>query len=198
MEIITAFFQEVLKHSSVQHIDCVTNNAALDEVISHYFSFLPTVNSDDPRVHYHSQESQTWLKTIAANTFDLIIYSQPLETDLHKFFQPYYLAMREQGIFVFPWLSSLFHLDSLKSLVQMIPLAGFHDWQTLHFPQPSYSMGWRTTVLAMKCNRMKRIREKDVFNRHFSTRYYNFDTHKAALAIPEFMRETLEKAEECD
>ena len=30
--------------------------------------------------------------------------------------------------------------------------------------------------------------EKDIFNKSFSTRFYNLDVHKAAFALPEFMR----------
>jgi hypothetical protein len=47
-------------------------------------------------------------------------------------------------------------------------------------------------MMATKCPIFPRIREKDIYNKTFVTRYYNFDTHKAACVLPEFVKEVSE------
>ena len=49
--------------------------------------------------------------------------------------------------------------------------------------------------MATKRAAFKRVREKEIFNRPFTTRYYNYDVHKAALVLPEFMRSELESVD---
>jgi len=183
---------EVLKHSCVTQVHCINDNTQLEEAVSQYFPSLVQAKSD-PRVQYHFIDPQTWAKACIAETIDIVILGQHSDTCLREHYQYFYSALREDGILVQPCQSSFLHLHTLKPLFQNIQLAGFHDWQTLNFPQPSYPTGWRTTMMAMKRPTINRIREKDVFNRNFSTRYYNFDTHKAALALPEFMREEFDK-----
>jgi len=58
----------------------------------------------------------------------------------------------------------------------------------MNFAVPS---GSRTAIMAIKTGTFKRIREKDIYNKPFATKFYNFDMHKAALALPEFVREEL-------
>ncbi len=182
--------QEVLKHTSVVQVCCVTENSHLDEVVSHYFSKLSQTKTD-ARVQALYANPETWIKDCEAEAFDIIIRNQISYDCLPEQYHHFYLALRANGIFIQPGPSSFLQPNTLKPIVQHIQLAGFDDWQTLNFPQPSYPTGWRTAMMAIKCPEVKRIREKDIFNRNFTTRYYNFDTHKAALALPEFMREEL-------
>ena len=74
---------------------------------------------------------------------------------------------------------------------QSILSAGFFDVLPLHFPEPGFTSGWRAAMMAMKQGTIKRPREKDIFNKAFTTRYYNLDVHRAAFALPEFMRKEL-------
>jgi spermidine synthase len=178
--------QEVLKHPSVTEVHCINDDTELDEAVSHYFAAFIQEKSD-ARIYYHLVNPDNWLKDCKACKFDIIIQNQADSLPLS--YQLFYLALRDNGMLIHPCYTSFLHLHTLKPLFQTIELAGFHDWQTLHFPQPSYPTGMRIAMLAMKEMSVKRIREKEVFNRQFTTRYYNFDTHKAALAIPQFMRE---------
>jgi spermidine synthase len=45
--------------------------------------------------------------------------------------------------------------------------------------------------MARKGADLSSFRERGAATRQFPTRYYNADIHKAALAMPEFMREAL-------
>jgi spermidine synthase len=82
-------------------------------------------------------------------------------------------------------------VDNFKRLYQSLKDSGFDDLHVLHFPQPTQPLGSCTAILANRQGAFKRIREKDIFNKAFTTRYYNFDMHRAAMALPPFTRDAL-------
>ena len=69
--------------------------------------------------------------------------------------------------------------------------AGFQAVRTLTFPQPCYPTGWWSATLARKGADLSDFRERGAQAKQFHTRYYNAEIHKAALCMPEFMREEL-------
>ncbi len=182
--------EEILKHTKVEKVYCVIENHCLEEIMSTYFSsFLKT--KEDPRVSYHVTQVAPWLAQHEEETFDIIIDDQQTE----DFLIPYYRVLHHDGILVKPCQSTLMQPHLLKIFFQHIKQVGFQNARILNFPQPSYPLGYRMIIMARKQFIFQRIREKDIFNKSFQTRYYNFDTHKAALALPEFMRDELEKVE---
>jgi spermidine synthase len=82
--------------------------------------------------------------------------------------------------------SPLIHRDLLRTMYSRMKTAGFAWSRTLFFPQPVYPSGWWTATMAAKEKRVDGFRESDARNRAFTTRYYNADIHRGALAIPEF------------
>ena len=81
------------------------------------------------------------------------------------------------------------HLDLIKQMRSAMHMAGFHSTKTLTFPQPLYPTGWWSCTMARKGADLAGFRERGAATKQFPTRYYNVDIHKAALALPEFMRE---------
>lgn len=183
--------QEVLKHASVQEVICITEHNQLDEAITRFFSHLYQSKQDE-RVKYVCADSATWLSQCHPDEFDIIIRNQQSDPGITEHYKTHFHALQSDGILVEPCQSSLLHLQKLKVIYQNIKGAGFNAWQTLNFPQPSYPSGLRTVMMATKRPAFKRVREKDIYNRPFTTRFYNFDIHKAALVLPEFVREELE------
>lgn len=183
---------EVLKHPSVQEVTCIAAHNHLDEAVARYFSPLLSTRQD-ARVTMHFVDTQDGLSLCQPDTFDVLIHTSHDHAMLQENFQRYQQVLHTDGILVQPCAASLLQLNTLKPIFQNMAQAGFHDRQTLNFPQPSYPMGWRTVLMATKQPRFQRIREKDIYNRAFTTRYYNFDTHKAALVLPEFARVENEK-----
>lgn len=177
--------QEVIKHPTIQKIDCINNNRIQDEIIAEYF---PYQQQPDSRITYHTQSPQEWLTQCKENDYDIIIQTEPSE----EFLENYAHLLPVDGLLIYPCLSSILHFKKGKSLYQPIKQAGFNAWQLLNFPQPSYQTGWRTVVMSAKRAGFPRIREKAIFNRPFTTRYYNYDVHKAALVLPEFLRKEWE------
>lgn len=182
---------EVLKHPSIKQVLCVSDNNQLDEAISQYFSHLYPSTYDD-RVEHLCAEPFEWLSQCKDNEFDIIIQNQQIEDIQEELYQNKYHLLRPNGILVAPCFSSMLYLNKLKIIQQNIKNAGFNDWQILNFPQPSYPSGLRTIMMTTKQRVFERVREKDIYNRPFTTRYYNFDVHKAALVLPEFMRRELD------
>lgn len=156
--------QEVLKHPSVKQIWHI--NAK--EVVS---------KNEDARVTYCNDQK------FAAGSLDAIIIADQPALDFHH----YFTELHSDGILI-QLCNSPFQLANLIMIRNQLKKAGFHDIQLLQFPQPSFTSGWRSAMMAIKHGTIRRPREKDIYNKTFTTQYYNLDVHRAAFALPEFMR----------
>ena len=87
--------------------------------------------------------------------------------------------------------SPLAHIGLIKAMRAAMRTAGFQAVRTLTFPQPCYPTGWWSATLARKGADLSDFRERGAQTKRFETRYYNAEIHKAALSLPEFMREEL-------
>lgn len=182
---------EIQKHERVSEILCVNDNALIDQALEKHFK-KSAGTENDSRIKHFETDILEWLSNCDNNHIDLIFSTVP---DAHfnvAHLKHYYRILKTDGIFVQPAQHSLFDIHELKPIYSNILQAGFADWQLVNFPQPSHPGGWRTTILSTKRLTFNRLREKDIYNRNFKTRYYNFDVHKAALVLPEFVRDALE------
>lgn len=155
---------EVLKHSSVKQI-------------WHLASKQISQKKDDTRITYCDD------KKFEPASLDAIIIADKPEMDFHR----YFTNLHADGILI-QLCESPFQLANLITIRREMKAAGFHDIQLLQFPQPSFTSGWRSAIMAIKNGTIRRPREKDIFNKSFATQYYNLDVHRAAFALPEFMR----------
>lgn len=166
--------EEVLKHSNLTEIWSIDKQHSLSSI--------------HEKVTVHIGNPEQWITRIPPNSFDILIVNAPLADT--PFLHHCFLALTAEGILV-QQSHSPFESTALRSEHDQFKAAGFNDIHPLHFPLPSYPSGWRMAWLATKRSVLRRASEKAVFNKTFKTRYYNFDVHKAALALPEFMREEL-------
>jgi spermidine synthase len=166
--------QECLKHADIQEIFYITATASICE---------------DKRVTMHVVDSTDWLRSQPPGSIDLIITTEPANLT-EKNYSTYLQALHVEGMLVLQ-TESAFNLLTIKTIFNDLKKCGFSDSHILHFPQPSFPSGWRAAIMAVKQGMFRRIREKDIFNKNFTTRYYNYDVHKAALVMPEFMRDEL-------
>jgi spermidine synthase len=135
-----------------------------------------------------TQPIDTWIKSTEPESTDILIVGVDAKPE---HFKSLFSILKTDGILVQKAYSP-FHVSELKQLQQELSHANFPDIHFLSFPQPHFTSGWRTAIIAKKHGHFRRIREKDIYNKSFTTRYYNFDIHKASLVLPEFMREELE------
>jgi spermidine synthase len=105
------------------------------------------------------------------------------------FYQSCLRALRSGGILVQQSESPLVHMNILAPMRASMKGAGFGSVRTLLFPQPAYPTGWWSCTMARKGADLSTFRERGAANKPFATRYYNVDIHKAAMALPEFVRE---------
>lgn len=153
--------------------------------IWHIVSHKNNLPVTDARVKSFLGDVNVWIKKQPCNELDVLIIAEPPKPEK---FDIYVEMLQPEGILIQQG-DSPFQSQSLKTLLQRTSASGFQDAQIIHFPEPHNSPGWRSAIMAIKQGTFRRVREKDIFNKTFPTRYYNFDMHKAALAIPEFMRE---------
>jgi spermidine synthase len=166
---------EILKHRTVTHV-------------FHLIQHPAKANIQDNRVDFLVGDSDKWMASAAKDSLDILIIAQDKTP---ASFETCFNLLHNEGILL-QQSQSLFDIQTHKLLQTNIKNVGFTDIHFLSFPQPHFSSGWRTVLLAKKSGNIKRAREKDIFNKSFSTHYYNFDIHKASLVLPEFMRQALE------
>jgi spermidine synthase len=187
-------------HPNLRNVALIANNNAglLREILKHQ-----NINSiwqekksapdlHDRRINLFAENISDWLQNMPASTLDAIIIGDV--SDSKDFsaanYQQIFAVLNADGIFI-QQTHSWFDTQEVRQVYQALQKAGFQDLQILNFPQPHLPAGSRTAIMAVKNGTFKRIREKDIFNKNFTTKFYNFDMHKAALALPEFVREEL-------
>lgn len=158
---------EVIKHTRVQCIHYITKNNI-------------TLSESRPNIHHTIEDPSIWLKK-DKQPVDIIINLNTMNFD-HA--QHFYKILKPHGILL-QLCDLLVQTDLLKKFAEYCQKVGFKDLQILHFPQ---SYGSKSALMALKQGAFKRLREKEIFNKNFDTYYYNFDMHKAAIALPEFLK----------
>ncbi|MHB1949092.1 MAG: spermine/spermidine synthase domain-containing protein [Gammaproteobacteria bacterium] len=202
LEHSTTIYQEMLTHPILfshlcpQRVAIIgdENNGILDEVLKHdtvtevwHISKNDRNTSTDERVKFKEMNTLDWIHTVTHEYFDVFIVTEKSSAEM---FTAYFNTLNHDGVLI-QLSGSPFQVNDLKIIQKQLLSAGFRDVLTLSFPQPSYPTGSRCALLAKKTHIFKKIREKDIFNKTFITRFYNFDVHKGALVMPEFMREEL-------
>ena len=188
--------REVLKHDEVESAIQVEIDERVTRLAEKYFPELCASNND-PRAQLLFIDGIKWMVECAEETLDVIIVDStdpigPAEGLFNEaFYESCLKALKPGGILVQQSESPLAHLPLLKSMRKAMKSAGFQALRTLTFPQPCYPTGWWSATLARKGVDLEDFRERGAEMKQFETRYYNVDIHRAALAMPEFLREAL-------
>lgn len=191
--------QQVLKHATVARAEQVELDQAVTRAAEKYFPELCRAN-DDPRARFHFTDGIDWVARAAPGGYDVIIVdsTDPVGPALGLFSEDFYRnchrALGEHGVLAAQSESPLIHLDILGGMRRAMAAAGFSQVRTLHFPQCTYPSGWWSATLAAKNLDLEAFRRQDAEARDFSTDYYNAAVHRAALALPEFLRRALAQA----
>jgi spermidine synthase len=186
--------REVLKHKEVENAVQVDIDEQVTRMSEKYFPELCESNHD-PRAELLFDDGIAYMRNIAPESVDVVIVdsTDPVGPAEGLFNEAFYAscarALRSGGILVQQSESPLVHLSLIKAMRHHMAVAGFAHSRTLTFPQPCYPTGWWSCTLARKGGELSGFRERGAYSKTFSTRYYNVETHRAALATPEFMRE---------
>ena len=186
--------QQVLRHDGVTSALQVEIDERVTRLAEQYFPEL-CENNSDPRAQFLFGDGIRWMKEADAGSVDVIIVdsTDPIGPAKGLFTEDFYRdchrALGEPGVLVQQSESPMYHMDILGEMHAAMRAAGFDTTRTLHYPQPVYPSGWWSATMACKGVRPEDFRAKAAAARGFSTRYYNADIHRAALAQPEFCRE---------
>jgi len=189
--------REVLKHDEVESAIQVEIDERVTRLAEKYFPELCESNSD-PRAQLLFIDGIKWMAECEEETLDVVIVDStdpigPAEGLFNEaFYKTCLKALHPGGILVQQSESPLAHLPLLKSIRKAMKGAGFQSMRTLTFPQPCYPTGWWSATLARKGVDLEDFRERGAEMKQFETKYYNVDMHKAALAMPEFLREAFD------
>jgi len=186
--------REVLRHNGVARVDQVELDERVTRVSEQFFPELCAANHD-ARAHFHFTDGIQWVAEAEPASYDAVIVdsTDPVGPAAGLFSDAFYKscfrALGPRGVLVGQSESPLFHLKLIKAMRGAMRGAGFHEVNTLCFPQCSYPSGWWSATLACKNLRVADLRQQDVARMDFPTRYYNLDTHRGALAAPEYLRQ---------
>jgi len=188
--------REVLKHDEIESAIQVEIDERVTRLAEKYFPELCASNGD-PRAQLLFIDGIKWMAECEEETLDVVIVDStdpigPAEGLFNEaFYESCLKALKSGGILVQQSESPLAHLPLLKSMRRAMKNAGFQALRTLTFPQPCYPTGWWSATLARKGVDLEDFRERGAEMKQFETKYYNVEMHKAALALPEFLREAL-------
>ena len=188
--------REVLKHKSVTRAEQVELDERVTRVSEKFFPDLCESNND-PRAVLRFDDGIKWVANAKPGTYDVIIVdsTDPVGPAAGLFSAEFYKnclkALKPNGIVVGQSESPLFHAELIKSMHVALRAANFADVASIHFPQCTYPSGWWSATLACKDAQLASFHERDAAQRKFPTRYYNAGIHRAALAMPQFLADTL-------
>lgn len=189
---------EVLKHPEVKSATQVEIDERVTRLSEQYFPELCERNAD-PRATLFFGDGIQWMKDAAPASIDLIIIdsTDPVGPAEGLFGKRFYLdcikALKPDGLLVQQSESPLLHLGLITEMHQAMREAGFAQTRLLHFPQVIYPSGWWSGSIATKTQAALVERLAPEAMARLETRYYNADTHRAAFALPTYVREALEK-----
>ena len=188
--------REVLRHPEVESAVQVEIDERVTRLAEQYFPELCERN-DDPRAELIFGDGIQWVKDAPADSLDVVIIdsTDPIGPAEGLFSRPFYedclRALRPGGMIVQQSESPLLHLHILRDMHSAMRAAGYADVKTLQFPQMIYPSGWWSATIARKDEKVEGLREVDVAAMPFETQYYNAEIHRAAFALPTFLREAL-------
>ena len=188
--------REVLRHREVESAVQVEIDERVTRLAEQYFPELCESNSD-PRAQLLFDDGIAYMRNAAHDSLDVVIVDStdpvgPAEGLFNEaFYQSCVRALRPGGILVQQSESPLVHLPLIRAMRLHMRQAGFAAVRTMGFPQPCYPTGWWSCTLARKGADLSGFRERGAQSKQFATRYYSAEIHRAAMVLPEFVREAL-------
>ncbi len=158
--------------------------------------FLPTIATsfDHPKARIVFEDASKYLAS-CAEQYDVILVdaSDPVGPAEVLFQKPFHRdaarCLRSDGIFVTQSESPLYHQKTLRALYRNLADI-FPIVRLYHAYVPTYPSGiWSFTFCSKEYGPFDRFDPSDGRWDGLSTRYYNPEVHRAAFALPNFIKE---------
>lgn len=194
--------RELTRYESIEHIDLVEIDKMVVDVCKEY---LPQTacKLDDPRVTIYFKDGLRFVRS-KENEYDLIIVDS---TDpfgpgeglfTREFYGNCYKALKENGILVNQHESPYYenYANSLKRahqrIVEFFPITKVYQ---AHIP--TYPSGyWMFGFASKKLDPVSDLNEEAWNALGLKTKYYNTEIHKGSFALPNYVKDLLESANE--
>ncbi len=194
--------RELTRYDCIEHIDMVEIDQMVVDVCRKY---LPQTacKFDDPRLDLHFEDGLKFVRS-KENTYDLIIVdsTDPFGPGEGLFTKEFYgncfKALTEDGILVNQH-ESPFYTEDAKAMQRA------HERIRKFFPIcrvyqvhiPTYPSGhWLFGFASKKCDPLIDLDEQTWNSLGLKTKYYNTEIHKGSFALPNYVIEMLENAED--
>lgn len=192
--------RELVRYSTVKKIDMVEIDKLVVDVCKEYFP-NSTSGLDDSRVNLYFEDGLKFISD-KVNEYDLIIVdsTDPIGPGeglfTSEFYGNCYKALKKDGILVNQHESPFYPeyarqmQRAHKRIREFFPISKVYQ---VHIP--TYASGHWLFGFASKTYDPVEDFEGDKWNAlGLATRYYNTDIHKGAFAIPNYVKELLEKS----
>jgi spermidine synthase len=184
--------REVLRYDDVKHVDMVEIDGKVVEACK---EFLPTIGSswDDPRLTVTIGDGIDYVKHADVEPYDVVIVDGsdpvgPAEGLFNRsFFEGCRRILSDDGVFVAqaesPDYMQQIHLDMLEVIDDVFDeTAPFYGGVNIY---PGAWWGWILATRGLPTDRIEAERARDISEQ---TMIYNESIHRAAFAVPNFIR----------
>lgn len=186
---------EVLKHPEVEHCTMCEIDKKVVETSEKYFPHL-TRGLTDPRAKVLFEDGKTYIGR-GKNQFDIIILdlSDPVgpAADLFQkeFHQQVFRQLKEDGILAAQTESPFYNQGTVKSLYknlgEIFPIVKMYTCFMPIYPSGYWSFGF----CSRKYHPLDNFDQNRYDKLNLRTKYYNDDVHRAAFALPQFVRKLI-------
>lgn len=187
--------RELVKYPEIQSIDLVEIDGKVIEACRQY---LPQTASglDDPRVNLYIEDGLPFVRK-KNKVYDLIIVDStdpfgPGENLFtREFYGNCYHALKDQGILINQHESAFYDQDRVamqkahRLLKKVFPLAHLYQFQLPTYPSGNWLFGFASKGL----DPIADLYKKRWLDRQIQTAYYNPEIHRAAFALPQYIKE---------
>lgn len=195
--------REVCRYTHVERVDMVEIDERVVRLCQQYLPQTACVMDRDPRLHLYFQDGLEFVKNAPADSYDLILVdsTDPVGPGEGLFTTEFYSnccrALSEKGILInqheSPYYDHYAHemLRAHRKIRDTFPIAKVYQ-----FHMPTYPSGhWLFGFASKKLDPVADFRPGEWEALGVQTQYYNTDLHRAAFALPTYVKDMLEKTE---
>lgn len=194
--------REVARYKHIEKIDMVEIDGAVVEACKKYMPSTASVYSTEPRLNLIIGDGLQFVAEAEDNTYDLILVDS---TDpagpgeglfTIEFYENCYRVLKEDGILINQHECAFHELDAMQmqkahsKIKKVFPIANVYG-----FNIPTYSTGyWYFGFASKKYNPIKDLKAAEWEKFGLKTKYYNTEIHVGSFALPNYVKEVLDKA----
>lgn len=188
--------REVVRHDTVEKVEMVEIDGMVVEVSKKYLPEISVaMRENHPKLELKIGDGIAHMAA-AENAYDVIIVdcSDPIGPGeglfTREFYQNVYKALKEDGLFVQQTESPFYHQELIRKITKDVKsIFPIHDLYLAHIP--IYPGGMHCFTVGSK--KYKPEDAKMSGRQALDTRYHNEQVQNACFALPNFVRDLLEK-----